>query len=155
MVLHNPPAPSGSNFTGECDRRTSRDRSRSSQSGDKIFIDETKKTFILFTTILCASAQRARGQKWVFEVMARAFFVAASSKRSVLTPATRRYSFCRDPSSPHCVLAWSRTRGRSAIVAMVSYDREVGCACLIFLRRVLIIVNTSGKKDLCKNYNTS
>ena len=63
---HNPPAPSDSNFTGECDRRTSRDRSRSLQSGDVIFIDETKKTFILFTTILCASAQRARRQKVSF-----------------------------------------------------------------------------------------
>ncbi len=46
--------------------------------------------------------------------------------------------------------------GCSAIVAIVLYDREVGCACLIFLR-VAFIFNSKylGKKDLCKNYNTS
>ena len=66
MALHNPPAPSGFNFRGKCDRRTSRDLSRSSRSGDVIFIDVTNKTFILFTIILCASAQRARGQKVSF-----------------------------------------------------------------------------------------
>ena len=59
----NLPAPSHPNFTGECDRRASRDRSQSSRSGDVIFIDETNKSFILLTNILCASAQRARGQK--------------------------------------------------------------------------------------------
>ncbi len=58
---HNPPAPSDSNFTGECDHRTPRDRSQSLQSGDVTFIDETKTFLILFTTILCASAQRTRG----------------------------------------------------------------------------------------------
>jgi hypothetical protein len=66
MVLHNPLAPSDSNFTGECDCRMLRNRSRSSRSGDVIFIDETNKTFILFTTILCATAQRVRGQKVSF-----------------------------------------------------------------------------------------
>jgi hypothetical protein len=63
---HNLPASSGSNFTGECDRRTSRDRSQSSQSIDVTFINKTNKSFILFTIILCASAQRARGQKVSF-----------------------------------------------------------------------------------------
>ena len=74
MALHNPPAPSGSNFTGECDRRKSCDRSGSLRSGDVIFIDETKKTFILFTTILCASAQRARGQMVSFWSDGSCFF---------------------------------------------------------------------------------
>ena len=44
-------------------------------------------------------------KRCVFEVMASAFFVAASSKQRVLTPATRRYSFCRNPLSPRCVSA--------------------------------------------------
>ncbi len=70
----NPPAPSDSNFTGECDRLTSRDWSRSSRSGDVIFIDEIKKTFILFTTILCASAQRARRQNVSFWSDCSCFF---------------------------------------------------------------------------------
>jgi hypothetical protein len=63
---HNPPAPSDSNFTGECDRRTLHNRSRSSRSGEVIFINETKKPFILLTTILCASAQRVWRQKVSF-----------------------------------------------------------------------------------------
>ena len=62
----NPPAPVGSNFTGECDRRTSCDRSRPFQLGDVTFIDETNKFSILLTNILYAAAQRARGQKVSF-----------------------------------------------------------------------------------------
>ena len=111
MALHNPPAPSGFNFRGKCDRRTSRDRSRSSRSGDAIFIDVTNKSFILVTILLITSDQHARGQKVSFLSDGSCFFVSASSKRRVLTPATRRYSFCRNPPSPHCVSARFRTRG--------------------------------------------
>ncbi len=56
----NPLAPDGSNFTGECNQ------SRSLRSGDVTFIDETNKSFILLTIILCAAAQHARGQKVSF-----------------------------------------------------------------------------------------
>ena len=59
----NPPAPGSSNFTGECDRRMSCDRSRSLQSGDGTFIDQTNKFFILLTNILFAAAQRARDKR--------------------------------------------------------------------------------------------
>jgi hypothetical protein len=47
--LHVPPKPqasSGSNFTGECDRRTLRDQSQSLQHGDVLFIDDTIFSFI-------------------------------------------------------------------------------------------------------------
>jgi hypothetical protein len=53
-----PPASSGSNFTGECDRRTSRDQSRSLQHGDVLFIDDTNFSFIYLFIILSAAAQR-------------------------------------------------------------------------------------------------
>jgi len=66
MISPNPPAPSGFIFKGECDRRMSRDRSQSPQHGDAIFIRETNCFFILLPIILCASAQRARGQKVSF-----------------------------------------------------------------------------------------
>ena len=89
MALHNPPAPSGFNFRGKCDRRTSRDRSRSSRSGDAIFIDVTNKSFILVTILLITSDQHARGQKVSFLSDGSCFFISASSKRRVLTPATR------------------------------------------------------------------
>jgi hypothetical protein len=62
----NPPAPGGFNSTGECDRLTSCDRSRSLQSSDVTFIDENNKSFILLTIFLCAAAQRALGQKMSF-----------------------------------------------------------------------------------------
>ena len=61
--LPNPPAPGSSNFTGECNRRMSRNRSRSLQSGDGTFIDQTNKFFILLTNILFAAAQRARDKR--------------------------------------------------------------------------------------------
>ena len=63
---HDPPASSGSNFRGKCDRRTSRDQSRWFRCSDLIFINETKSFFILFTIILFASAQHARGQEVSF-----------------------------------------------------------------------------------------
>ena len=53
-----PPASNGSNVTGECNRRTLRDQSRSSQHGDVLFIDNTTFSFIYLTIILCAVAQR-------------------------------------------------------------------------------------------------
>ncbi len=102
---------SGSNFTGECDHRMSRDRSRSSRSGDVIFIDETKKPLFYLLLFYVHRLSAPGDKRWVFEVMALAFFVAASSKGRVLTLATRRYPFCCNPLRPRCVLAWSRTRG--------------------------------------------
>ena len=61
-----PPAPGGSNSTGERDRPTSRDRSQSLRSSYVTFIDESNKSFILLTILLCAEARRALGQKVSF-----------------------------------------------------------------------------------------
>jgi len=66
---HGPPsplAPGGSNSTGEHDRPMSRDRSQSLRSSYVTFIDESNKSFILLTILLCAEAQHARGQKVSF-----------------------------------------------------------------------------------------
>ena len=66
MIYPNPPAPSGFNFKGECDRRMSRDRYRSPQHGDAIFRCKTNFCFILLTIILYAADRRAQGQKVCF-----------------------------------------------------------------------------------------
>ena len=54
-----PPASNGSNFTGECNLRTSRDQSRSLQHDNELLIDNTNFSFIYLTIILGAAAQRA------------------------------------------------------------------------------------------------
>jgi hypothetical protein len=63
---HDPPASSGSNFRGKCDRRTSRNQSRWFRCGDLTFIGKINSFLILFSIILCASAGRAGGQKVSF-----------------------------------------------------------------------------------------
>ena len=62
----NPPAPAGSNSTGECHRRTSSDQSRSLQSSDVTFIDQNIKSYILLTILIFAAAQCAQEQKVSF-----------------------------------------------------------------------------------------
>jgi hypothetical protein len=56
---HGPPKPSasrGSNFTGECNRRASSDRSLSSQHVEALYIDKSNFSFINLTAILCELA---------------------------------------------------------------------------------------------------
>jgi hypothetical protein len=50
-----PPASSGSNFTGECNHRMSRNQSRSLQHGNVTFINKTNCSVILFTIIFTGS----------------------------------------------------------------------------------------------------
>jgi len=64
--LPRPPASSGSNFTCECVRLTSRDRYRSPQHGDAMFLSETNFFYILLTIIPYAADRRAWGQKVCF-----------------------------------------------------------------------------------------
>ena len=90
MIYPNPPAPSGFNFKGECNRCMSRDRARSPQHGDAIFRRETNFFFILFTIILYAADRRTRGQKVCFLVNTCAFYLAVASNQRALTPAIRR-----------------------------------------------------------------
>jgi hypothetical protein len=70
--LHGPPKPPasrGSNFTGECDRCTARNRSRSSQHRDVIYIDDTNFSFIYLTAIWCAVAWQAHWLKVSFKAI--------------------------------------------------------------------------------------
>jgi hypothetical protein len=78
------PASSGSNFTGECNRRTSRNQSRSLQHGDVTFINKTNCSVILFTIILQAVAWRARRQKVSFICYYSCFFCATASEQHTL-----------------------------------------------------------------------
>ncbi len=120
------PASSGSNFTGECDCRTSRDRSRSLQHDDVTFIDETNCSVNLCAIILQAAARHARGQKVSFISYYSFFFCATASEQRALTSAIRLYFICRYPTSNSHVSAWFWTRGGGAIVTMFS-GGEVGC----------------------------
>ncbi len=69
------PASSGSNFTGECNCRTSRNRSQSLQHGNVTFIDKTNCSVILFTIILQAASWHTCGKKVSFICYYSCFFV--------------------------------------------------------------------------------
>ena len=101
--LPRPPASSGFNFTGECDRRMSRDRYRSPQHGDAIFSCKTNFCFILLTIILYAADRRARGQKVCFfsEYLCFLFGCCVESTRTdpsypsiYFLPMPPKYSSC-------------------------------------------------------------
>ncbi len=119
-----PPASSGSNFTGECNCRTSRDWSQSLQHGDVLFIGDTNFSFIYLTIILCAVAQRAHWLKVSFYRYISCFFSAAASKRRALTPAIRQYLIWRCRRRTHLVSAWFRTGGGGAPLSR--WFQEVG-----------------------------
>ncbi len=93
------PASSGSNFTGECDHRTSRNRSQSLQHGDVTFIDKTNCSVISFIIILQAAAWCTCGQKVSFISYYSCVFCATASEQCVLTSAIPRYFICRYPTS--------------------------------------------------------
>ncbi len=80
-----PPASSGSNFIGECNRRTSHNLSRSLQHGNVTFINKTNCSVIIFTIILQAMARRACGQKVSFICYYLCFFCATASEQCALT----------------------------------------------------------------------
>ncbi len=122
------PASSGSNFTGECNCRTSCNWSRSSQQGDVIFIDKTNCSVILFTIILQDAAWRAHGQKVSFICYYLCFFCTTASKQHTLTSAIRRYFICRYTTSNSHVSAWFWSMGGGTIVTMF-LGGEVGCGC--------------------------
>jgi hypothetical protein len=80
-----PPASSGSNFIGECNRCTLHNLSRSLQHGNVTFINKTNCSVILFTIILQSMAWRARGQKVSFICYYSCFFCATASEQCTLT----------------------------------------------------------------------
>ena len=66
------------------------------------FLD-VKLTFSLFYNLLlfCMPLTDAHGDKrYVFLVNTCVFYLAVASNQRALTPAIRRYIFCRDPPSP-------------------------------------------------------
>jgi len=107
MIYPNPPAPSGFNFKGECDRRMSRDRARSPQHGDAIFY-----LHLLFFCMPLTDAHEDK--RYVFLVNTCAFYLAVASNQRALTPAIRRYIFCRDPPSPRRVRGMVSDEGGGA-----------------------------------------
>ncbi len=122
------PASSGSNFTGECNPRTSRDWSQSSQHGNVTFIDKTNCSVILFTIILQAAARRVRRQKVSFICYFLCVFCATASEQHTLTSAIRWYFICQYTTSNSHVSAWFWMRGGGTIVTMF-LGGEVGCGC--------------------------
>ena len=125
MIPHDPPAPSGSNWIGKCDHRTSRNRSRWFRCGDVFYIDKTNLFFILLTIVLFASARRSRGQKVSF----LCYFIVLSLFRwfyaTRIDPSYPPILFFRNPPSTHLVLAWFWTGGEDAPCAMVT-DKRAG-----------------------------
>ncbi len=93
------PASSGTNFTGECNRRTLCNRSQSSQHGNVTFINKTNCSVILFTIILQAAVWRTCGQKVSFICCYSCFFCATASEQHALTSAICRYFICRYTTS--------------------------------------------------------
>jgi hypothetical protein len=121
------PASSGSNFTGECDRRTLHDLSRSLQHGNVTFINITNCSDILLTIILQAMAWCACRQKVSFICYYSCFF-AQLHQNNAHYPPIWGYFICRYPTSNSHVSVWFWTRGGDAIVTMFS-GGEVGCGC--------------------------
>ncbi len=81
------PSSSGSNFTGECDCRTLRDRSRSSQHGHVLFIDDTNFSFIYFTIILICSGSACLLTKGEFLKICLVFFLCCCIKTTRTNPS--------------------------------------------------------------------
>jgi hypothetical protein len=85
--LPRPPASSGFNFIGECNRRVLCNQSQSLQYGDVIFIDESNIFFILLSIILQASDLHACKLKVSFLSDYLFSFLAVALKQPTLTPA--------------------------------------------------------------------
>ena len=69
-----PPASSGFNFTGECDRRTSCDRYRSPQYGDAIFLMKRTVSFYFIDYYYRPLTGAHWDKRYVFLVNTCAFF---------------------------------------------------------------------------------
>ena len=134
MIYPNPPAPSGFNFKGECDRRMSRDRYRSPQHGDAIFRCKTNFCFILLTIILYAADRRARGQKVCFFSEYLCFLFGRCVESTRTDPSYPPIYFCPDPPSPRRVRGMVSDEGGGApSPPWCTIEREVGSSVLFLL----------------------
>ena len=88
----------------------------------------------------------AHGDKrYVFLVNTCAFYLAVASNQRALTPAIRRYIFCRDPPSPRRVRGMVSDEGGGApSPPWCTIEREVGsvAACYFYLSYNIIVNNT-------------
>ena len=99
------------------------------------FLD-VKLTFALFYWLLfCMPLTDAHGDKrYVFLVNTCAFYLAVASNQRALTPAIRRYIFCRDPPSPRRVRGMVSDEGGGApSPPWCTIEREVGSSVLFLL----------------------
>ena len=109
------------------------------------FLD-VKLTFSLFYLLLfCMPLSDAHGDKrYVFLVNTCAFYFAVASNQRALTPAIRRYIFCRDPPSPRRVRGMVSDEGGGApSPPWCTIKREVGSSVLFLLIVYNIIVNNT------------
>ena len=121
------PASSGSNLTGECDRRTSHDRYRSPQHGDAIFLCETNFSFILLTIILYAADRRAWGQKVCFFSKYLCFLFVRCIESTRTDPSYLPIYYSLMPlEASSCFGMISDEGGGGAIVMVVVGGAEVG-----------------------------
>ena len=119
MISPRPPASSGFNFKGECDRRMSHDRPWSAQYGDAIFLRETNCFLILLSIILYAADRRARGQKVCFFSEYLCFIFGRWVESTRTDPSYPLIHFLpMPPESSSCFGMISDEGGGSAIVRL-------------------------------------
>ena len=99
-----PPASSGFNFTGECDRRTSCDRYRSPQYGDAIFLMKRTVSFYFIDYYYRPLTGVHWDKRYVFLVNTCAFFGRCIESMRT-DPSYPTIYFLPVPPSPHHVLA--------------------------------------------------
>ncbi len=138
---HKPPAPSGSNFRGKCNRRTSHNGAPSLKHGNVLFIDCTNSSVILLTIPLNTLDQCTRGHKVSFGCDDSCFFCGSCIKTMRTDPCYLVIFFL--PMSPKSLSCFGMIsdEGGGAPSSPCYRTIEVGCA-FFFLPSVIIIVNT-------------
>ncbi len=153
---HKLPAPSGSNFRGKCNRRTSHDGARSSKHGDVLFIDCTNSSVILLTILLITLDQCAWGHKVKFGCDDLCFFCGRCMETTRTDPCYLVIFFLpMSPESSSC-FGMISDEGGGAPSSPCYRMIEVGCA--FFLSQLSQRDDNSKylrKKHLRKKYNTS
>jgi hypothetical protein len=116
---HKPPAPSGSDFRGKCNRHTSHDGARSSKHGNVLFIDCTNSSVILLTILLITSDQHTRGHKVSFGCDDSCFFRGHCIKTTCTDPCYSVIFFLpMSPESSSC-FGMISDEGGGVILAML------------------------------------
>jgi hypothetical protein len=120
----NPPAPAGSNSTGECNRPTSSDWSRSLQSSDVTFIDEINKFFHFIDNYSMCSGSARPGTKGEFFKWYLMLFLWPLRQNDVYWP--QLLADILFAATPQVLVVFQHhfgLGGHGAIAAMVSYNK--------------------------------